>query len=112
MIAVFFAMPIRQQLFFAVAGLMATIGNIGSESSDANALRYRTYPKFLLFNFILIMVSIQLARLKDAIIKQLSRKNADLFDTQKIILNSMTQGIILCYNDQPKFTPDQAFFLN
>ena len=58
MIGVFFAMPIRQQLFFAVAGLMATIGNIESESSNAEALRYRTYPKFLLFNFILVMVSV------------------------------------------------------
>ena len=81
MIAVFFAMPIRQQLFFAIAGLMATIQNIEAESSDPEKLRYRTYPKFLLFNFILIMVSIQLARLKDSIIKQLSRKNADLFNT-------------------------------
>jgi hypothetical protein len=27
-------------------------------------------------------------------------------------MNSMTQGIILCYNDQSKYAPDQVFFLN
>ena len=51
-------MPIRQQLFFAISGTLALIFNIEQNSTDAEVLRLRTYPKFVFFNMILIMVAI------------------------------------------------------
>ena len=69
MAGVFFQMPIRQQLFFAIAGTIALIYNIETNSTDASLLRFRTYPKFLFFNIVLIMVAIELAKLKESVIK-------------------------------------------
>lgn len=69
MAGVFFQMPIRQQLFFAISGTVALVYNIEINSSDPSKLRFRTYPKFFLFNLVLIMVAIQLAKLKDTAIR-------------------------------------------
>ena len=65
MAGVFFQMPIRQQLFFAIGGTLALVHNIEMNSTDPSVLRFRTYPKFVFFNIVLIMVAIQLAKLKD-----------------------------------------------
>jgi hypothetical protein len=83
-------MPIRQQLFFAISGTLALVHNIEENSTNPEVLRLRTYPKFIFFNMILIMVAIQLAKLKDTAINVLTKRNEDLFETQKVILNSMT----------------------
>ena len=112
MVAVFFQLPLRQQLFFAIAGLVALVLNIEEESENPDVLRIRTYPKFIFFNIIMILVAIQLGKLKDLVIKQLTKKNSQLFETQKIILNSMPQGVILCYNDEQHFSEDQVLFVN
>ena len=69
----------------------------------------RTYPKFIFFNIILIKVAMELAKLKDAAIRELTKRNGDLFETQKVILNSMTQGIALTCKNRGQ---DQTFFLN
>ena len=51
----------------------------------------------------------ELAKLKDTAIRELIKRNGDLFETQKVILNSMTQGIALTCKNRGE---DQTFFLN
>ena len=50
-------------------------------STNAELLRLRTYPKFVFFNMILILVAVQLAKMKDTAIQELTKRNADLFET-------------------------------
>ena len=95
-------MPIRHQLFFAVAATIALVYNIESNSTNPEALRFNTYPKFLLFNIFLVRVAMQLAKLKDSAIKDLSNKNAELYLTQTTVLNGMTQGIVLTFQTEGK----------
>lgn len=66
MVGVYFNMPVRQQMFFAASSLIALLYNIELESEDASVLRFRTYPKFISFNIILILVAIKYNRIKES----------------------------------------------
>jgi hypothetical protein len=58
MAGLFFQMPLRQLAFFSTASVLALINNIETNSTDPGVLRYRTYPKFITFNVIMIVVAI------------------------------------------------------
>ena len=90
-----FMLPTFQQIFITILALVCMISNIERQSNWKMAVRIEIYPYILFCTIACNIIHNQLYSQKDKLIFELRRKNNDLVEAQKQIMNSMHQGIIL-----------------
>lgn len=86
------------------------ISNIERQSTWKQAVRIEIYPYILFCTLAVNIIHNQLCIQKDNLISELRRKNNDLIEAQKLLMNSMHQGIVLL-QDNDSFTSQKKLVL-
>jgi hypothetical protein len=112
MFSLLYGLQFKQQLLLTIIGLFCILSNIERQSTWAKELRFETYPYIICCVLAANYIQANLWKIKDSLIKELKSQNENLFETQKLIYNSMQQGIVLISSQYSDLDGEDFKFFN